>query len=52
MATALKNPTSIAKFKTQGVVPAVSTPEELADKVRAEIEMWGKVIPSIGLKPE
>ena len=52
MVTALNSPTSVAKFKAQGIVPVGSTPEELADMVRAEIEMWSKVIPSIGLKPE
>jgi len=52
MVTALNSPTSVAKFKAQGIVTVGSTPEELADMVRAEIEMWSKVIPSIGLKPE
>lgn len=52
MVTALKNPASIAKFKTQGVVLVGSTPEELAKRIDSEIDQWSKVVPSIGLKPE
>jgi tripartite-type tricarboxylate transporter receptor subunit TctC len=52
MLTALKNPASVAKFKAQGVVPVGSTPEELANRIGIELELWSRVVPSIGLKPE
>jgi hypothetical protein len=42
----------LTKFKAQGVVPVGSTLEELAKRIDAEIELWGNVIPSIGLRPE
>jgi tripartite-type tricarboxylate transporter receptor subunit TctC len=49
---ALKVPDTIAKFKQQGAVPVGSTPEELQERIALELDRWGKVVPSIGLKPE
>jgi tripartite-type tricarboxylate transporter receptor subunit TctC len=40
------------KFKPLGLKPWTSTPKELDDFVKSEIEYWGKVIPTLGLEPE
>jgi tripartite-type tricarboxylate transporter receptor subunit TctC len=49
MVAALKKPDVIEKLKLQGVTAVGSTPEELGKMTAAEIDMWGKVIPSIGI---
>jgi tripartite-type tricarboxylate transporter receptor subunit TctC len=49
---ALKQPDVIEKLKLQGVTTASSTPEELGAIAAAELDMWGKMLPSIGIVPE
>jgi tripartite-type tricarboxylate transporter receptor subunit TctC len=49
---ALKKPDVIAKMKLQGLNPMSDTPEEFRKLIADEIAYWGKVIPSIGIKPE
>ena len=51
MTTVVRRPEVAEKFKPQGLKPWISTPAELDDFVKSEIEYWGKVIPSIGLEP-
>ena len=41
-----------AKLAQQGVVPVANKPEELAAAIRAEAEMWKKVITARGLAPK
>ena len=52
MVAALKLPDVVAKFKLQGLTPRSSTPEELDALAKAEFEMWGRIIPAIGIQPE
>ncbi len=49
---AIKNPAAIKKLETDGAEPAGGTPEEFSAKIASEIEMWGKVVSDIGIKPE
>jgi tripartite-type tricarboxylate transporter receptor subunit TctC len=49
---ALKQPDVIEKLKLQGITTASSTPEEPGAIAAAELDMWGKVLPSIGIVPE
>ena len=49
---ALKRPDVIAKMKQQGAKPVGSTPAELTNLVRTELDHWAKIIPSIGIQPE
>ena len=51
-AAALKRPDVIAKMKQQGLTPMSDTPAEFAKLIADEVAYWGKVIPSIGIKPE
>jgi tripartite-type tricarboxylate transporter receptor subunit TctC len=39
-------------YASQNVEATTSTPSELATKIRAEYEKWGRVIKAAGLKPE
>ena len=52
MVGTLKRPDVIAKLKLQGLTPISSTPAEFAKLIRSETDIWGKVIPSIGIQPE
>ena len=52
MNVALKDAKVVSNFKLQGMLPAGGTPAEFAKLVRDDLEHWGKVIPSIGLKPQ
>jgi tripartite-type tricarboxylate transporter receptor subunit TctC len=45
----LKDPDTIAAFATQGVDPEPSTPDELARRIRADVEKWRDVIQSAGI---
>ncbi len=49
---ALKRPDVVAKMKLQGLTPMSDTPAEFAKLIADEVAYWGKVIPSIGIKPE
>jgi tripartite-type tricarboxylate transporter receptor subunit TctC len=52
VAVAVRTPDVVAKFKLQGLKPWVSSPAELDEFVRKELDYWGKVIPSLGIEPE
>ncbi|HEY4774908.1 MAG TPA: tripartite tricarboxylate transporter substrate binding protein [Xanthobacteraceae bacterium] len=52
VARALSKPEVIEKFKLQGLTARTGTPAELGQRVRTEFEMWGKIIPLIGLAPQ
>jgi tripartite-type tricarboxylate transporter receptor subunit TctC len=49
---AFKQPDVIEKLKVQGASAVAGTPEELGQRYKAELESWGKIIPSIGIQPE
>ena len=49
---ALKQPDTIEKLKQQGANPVAGSPEELAGRIKTELANWGRIIPSIGIKPE
>lgn len=49
---AFKRPDVIAKLKQQGMSAIAGSPEELGQRVRAELESWGRIIPAIGIQPE
>jgi tripartite-type tricarboxylate transporter receptor subunit TctC len=49
---ALKSDSVQAKFKTMGLEAFPSTPQQMADYVRAEHKRWGQVIKSAGIKLE
>jgi tripartite-type tricarboxylate transporter receptor subunit TctC len=52
MNAALKLPDVKAKMKVQGLVPISDTPQQFAKLIADEVDYWGKVVPSIGIKPE
>jgi tripartite-type tricarboxylate transporter receptor subunit TctC len=52
MVAVVHRPEVVDKFKPQGLKPWTSTPAELDEFVKDEIDYWGKVIPSLGLEPE
>jgi tripartite-type tricarboxylate transporter receptor subunit TctC len=49
---ALKRPEIGEKLKQQGASAVAGSPEELGQRMKAELESWGRIIPSIGIKPE
>ena len=48
----LETPAVIQLLARDGAVPAGSTPAELSNTMRAELEKWSKVVKSAGLKME
>ena len=52
VAIAVNSPDVNAKLVAGGVDPEVLTPEQLAVKIRAETERWGKVVKAAGIKPQ
>src|SRR5262245_1407118 len=48
----LKRPDIIEKLKQQGAIAVGSTPEQLGERITAELASWGQIIPSIGIQPE
>ncbi len=52
VATVLRKPETVERFKPQGLKPWISTPKELDDFLKSETDYWGKVLPSLGLEPE
>ena len=49
-AKTLKLPDVKSRLDATGMVPASSTPEELASHIRAEITKWGKVVKALDLR--
>ncbi len=49
---AISDPDLVQKFKLQGMAARADTPAELATRVKTELDMWGRIIPSIGISPE
>jgi len=49
---ALKTPDVIAKMKLQGLHVMSSTPAEFAGLIAREVDHWGKIIPSIGIRSD
>src|SRR5262245_43558282 len=47
---AMRRPDTVEKLKQQGTIPVASTPEQLAERVDAELASWGRIIPSIGIQ--
>jgi tripartite-type tricarboxylate transporter receptor subunit TctC len=50
IAKALAVPETKERLVSLGCDPVASTPEQFAQRIRSEIEMWGKVIRDAGLK--
>ena len=48
----LKRPEILEKLKQQGANAVGGSPEELGERMKNELANWGRVIPSIGIKPE
>jgi tripartite-type tricarboxylate transporter receptor subunit TctC len=48
----LKRPDVMEKLKQQGASAVAGTPEELSQRMQAELAGWGRIIPSLGIKPE
>jgi tripartite-type tricarboxylate transporter receptor subunit TctC len=51
-ADAMKSPAVRERFQTLGAVPVGSTPDELAELIRADYEKWGPIIKAAGIVPE
>ena len=47
---ALTDPEVARKLSAAGAVPAPTTPEELADILKSELDRWGKIIHDRGIK--
>jgi tripartite-type tricarboxylate transporter receptor subunit TctC len=52
IARVVKNPTMQKRLGELGTEPVGSTPEELAQLIQQEVELWGKVIKETGINPE
>ena len=52
MAATVKKPDVIAKLKQQGMLAVGEGPEALDRKIRSELALWARVMPSIGIQPE
>jgi tripartite-type tricarboxylate transporter receptor subunit TctC len=50
VAKALADPAVIARFAPLGVTVASSTPQELATRMKAEVELWGPIIKAANIK--
>jgi len=48
----LKLPATHEKFKAAGIELMPSTPEAFAQRIRAEIPRWTKIMREIGIQPE
>jgi tripartite-type tricarboxylate transporter receptor subunit TctC len=48
----MQSPEMQERLRTEGAIATVSTPEEFAKLIAAEIERWGKVIRTAGMKPD
>jgi tripartite-type tricarboxylate transporter receptor subunit TctC len=49
---ALRDKDLIAKFRVQGMTVKTSTPAELDERIRTELDMWGKIVPALGIPAE
>jgi tripartite-type tricarboxylate transporter receptor subunit TctC len=49
---ALSSPELIEKFKTNGIDPVSSSPEQFAALLKSELQRWGDVVKAAGIKPE
>jgi len=52
MAAALGDPEIRRKLTQSGATPALTSPEELGQLLKRELERWGRVIRDKGIKPE
>jgi tripartite-type tricarboxylate transporter receptor subunit TctC len=48
----LKEPETLAAFAQQGVDAEPSTPEELAQRIKADVAKWRDVIAGAGIKAQ
>lgn len=51
-AKALSDPEVVEKLNTAGFTVIASTPEQFAKKIKADMDVWSKVIKDIGYQPE
>ena len=51
IAKVMKRPEVIERLAASGSEPVVSTPEELGEKIKQDLQEFGKIIPALGLKP-
>lgn len=51
-AEALSDPDVVQKLNVAGFSVIASTPDEFAQKIKADMDVWSKVIKDIGYKPE
>jgi tripartite-type tricarboxylate transporter receptor subunit TctC len=52
MAATVKKPDVVAKLKQQGMLAVGEGPEALDRKIKSELALWARVMPSIGIQPE
>jgi tripartite-type tricarboxylate transporter receptor subunit TctC len=52
IAAILKEPDTLARLEKMGVTPSGMTPEAFAAFQKAEVEKWGQLIKSAGIKPD
>jgi tripartite-type tricarboxylate transporter receptor subunit TctC len=50
--TIMQSPEMEERLRSEGAIATVSTPEEFGKMIASEIERWGKVIKSAGMKPD
>jgi tripartite-type tricarboxylate transporter receptor subunit TctC len=48
--TAMKDPALLRQLETEGLVPLTGTPEQYAQRVRADTDRWGQLVRSLKLK--
>jgi tripartite-type tricarboxylate transporter receptor subunit TctC len=52
MAATVKKPDVVAKLKQQGMLAVGAGPEALDQKIKSELALWTRLMPSIGIQPE
>ena len=52
VAAILKEPETLARLEKMGVTPSGMTPEAFAAFQKSEVEKWGQLIKSAGIKAE
>ena len=52
MAATVKKPDVVAKLKQQGMLAVGGGPEALDQKIKSELALWTRLMPSIGIQPE
>lgn len=51
LARIIQSPESVARLAAVGALPVANTPEQFAQYLKQEVEIWGKIVREHGIKP-